>query len=86
MNELILYTTEGGRSRIKLRAGLGTGWLTQLELTGLFQTTKQDIAKHLKAVFVEHDLSLYSAVNQRLTTAVNCKGLSWADQPRALAT
>ena len=32
MNELILYTTEDGRSQIQLRADLGTVWLTQLDM------------------------------------------------------
>ena len=56
MNELILYTTEDGRSQIKLLAVLGTVWLTQLEMAELFQTTKQNIAKHLKAIFAEREL------------------------------
>ena len=75
MNELILYTTEDGRSQIKLRADLGTVWLTQLEMAELFQTNKQNIAKHLKAIFAEHELSPDSVVNQRLTTAADGKNL-----------
>jgi hypothetical protein len=35
MNNLILYTTEDGKSQIKLRADLGTVWLTQLEMAEL---------------------------------------------------
>ena len=73
MNELILYTTEDGRSQIKLRADSGTVWLTQLEMAELFQTTKQNIAKHLKAIFAEQELSPKSVVNQRLTTAADGK-------------
>ena len=73
MNELILYTTEDGRSQIQLRADLGTVWLTQLEMAELFQTTKQNIAKHLKAIFAEQELSQDSVVNQRLTTAADGK-------------
>ena len=73
MNELILYTTEDGRSHIQLRADLGTVWLTQLEIAELFQTTKQNIAKHLKAIFAEQELTQDSVVNQRLTTAADGK-------------
>jgi hypothetical protein len=73
MSELILYTTEDGRSQIKLRADLGTVWLTQLEMAELFQSSKQNIAKHLKAIFVEQELDLDSVVNQRLTTAADGK-------------
>ena len=73
MNDLILYTTEDGRSQIKLRADLGTVWLTQLEMAELFQTSKQNIAKHLKAIFVEQELDQDSVVNQQLTTAADGK-------------
>ena len=73
MNDLILYTTDDGKSQIQLRADLGTVWLTQLEMAELFQTSKQNIAKHLKAVFAEQELTQDSVVNQRLTTAADGK-------------
>lgn len=73
MNNLILYTTDDGKSQIKLRADLGTVWLTQLEMAELFQTTKQNIAKHLKAIFSEQELKPDSVVNQQLTTASDGK-------------
>lgn len=73
MSNLILYTTEDGRSQIKLRSNLGTVWLTQLEMAELFQTTKQNIAKHLKAIFSEQELEPDSVVNQQLTTASDGK-------------
>jgi hypothetical protein len=73
MNDLILYTTEDGRSQIKLRADLGTVWLSQLDMSELFQTSKQNVAKHLKAIFAEQELSADAVVNQRLTTAADGK-------------
>ena len=73
MNDLILYATEDGKSEIQLRADLGTVWLSQLEMAELFQTSKQNIAKHLKAIFAEQELSADAVVNQRLTTAVDGK-------------
>ena len=73
MSQLILYTTNDGKSQIQLRADLGTVWLTQLEMAELFQTSKQNIAKHLKAIFTEQELTQDSVVNQRLTTAADGK-------------
>ena len=73
MNGLILYTSDDGKSQIQLRVDLGTVWLTQLEMAELFQTSKQNIAKHLKAIFAEKELVLDSVVNQRLTTATDGK-------------
>jgi hypothetical protein len=69
MTQLILYTSEDGESRVQLRADRGTVWLSQLEMAELFLTTKQNIAKHLKAIFTENELSEESVVNQWLTTA-----------------
>ncbi len=73
MSDLILYTSEDGKSQIQLRVDLGTVWLTQLEMAELFQTSKQNIAKHLKAIFTEQELVQDSVVNQRLTTAADGK-------------
>lgn len=36
MNDLIIYTTEDGRSQIKLRAKDETVWLTQLKMAERF--------------------------------------------------
>lgn len=55
MNDLILYTTEVGRSQINLRAQEQTVWLTQLEMAELFHATKQNISLHLKNVFEDAD-------------------------------
>lgn len=79
MTDLILYTTDDGKSQMQLRADLGTVWLTQLEMAELFQTSKQNIAKHLKAIFVEQESGRDSVVNQRLTTAADGKNYRVAD-------
>lgn len=73
MSELILYTTEDGQSKIQLRADNGTVGLTQLEMAELFLTSKQNIAKHLKAIFADGELNQDSVVNQWLTTASDGK-------------
>lgn len=53
MSELILYTTEDGKSRVRLRTDGKTVWLSQLEIAELFGTTKQNVSLHLKNVFEE---------------------------------
>lgn len=73
MNELIIYTTDDGQSRIQLRASDGTVWLSQLEIADLFSTSKQNIAKHLKAIFEDQELDEVSVVNHWLTTAADGK-------------
>lgn len=79
MTDLILYTTEDGRSQIRLRTDVGTVWLTQLEMAELFQATKQNIAKYLKAICAEQESSQDSAGNHRLTTAADGKNYRVAD-------
>lgn len=73
MNQLILYTTEDGKSQIQLRAEGDTVWLSQLEMAELFQTSKQNVAKHLKAIFADEELSEKAVVNQWMTTAADGK-------------
>jgi len=73
MNELILYTTEDGRSRIQLRADRNTVWLTQLEMAELFDATKQNISLHLKNIFEDGELDVDSVVKESLTTAADGK-------------
>ena len=76
MNDLILYTTEDGRSQIKLRAQEQTVWLTQLEMAELFDATKQNLSLHLKNVFEDGELSEDSVVKESLTTAADGKAYS----------
>ena len=73
MNKLILYTTEDGRSHIKLRAQEQTVWLTQLEMAELFDATKQNISLHLKNIFEDGELDADSVVKDSLTTAADGK-------------
>ncbi len=83
MSQLVLYATDDGKSQIQLRADSGTVWLTQLEIAELFQTSKQNIAKHLKVIFTEQELVQDSVVNQRLTTAADGKNYR-ARSPRGV--
>lgn len=67
MREVILYTTDDGLTKIELQFEEGTVWLNQLELADLFQTSKQNISKHIKAIYADQELSEAATVNQKLT-------------------
>lgn len=43
--ELILYRTEDGRADIQLHPADDAVWLTQLELAGLFDVSKQNVSR-----------------------------------------
>lgn len=65
--EIIIYNTEDGKSKIELQVENGTIWLNQNEIAELFQTTKQNISKHIKAIFEDGELEESSTVNYKLT-------------------
>jgi len=67
MSEVILYTTDDGVTKIDLHFEDGTVWLSQLELADLFQTSKQNISKHIKTIYNDQELSEKATVNQKLT-------------------
>lgn len=70
--EIILYTTEDGKTAIHLKAEGETVWLTQMELADLFQTTKQNISLHIKNILSTNELS-EAVVKDNLTTAADGK-------------
>ncbi|MBU0655990.1 MAG: virulence RhuM family protein [Gammaproteobacteria bacterium] len=72
-NDLILYSTDDGKAQLVLRVLGGQVWLTQLEMAELYQTSKQNIGKHVKAVLSEGELVEEAVVNQQFTTATDGK-------------
>ena len=73
MSELVLYTSDDGRTRLDLRIEGQTVWLTQLEIAELFQTTKQNVSLHAKNIFEDGELAEVSVVKESLTTAADGK-------------
>lgn len=55
-NDMIIYNTEDVKSKISLKLENGTVWLSQLEIAELFETTKQNVSKHIKAIFEDGEL------------------------------
>lgn len=66
-NDMIIYNTEDGNSKISLKLENGTVWLSQLEIAELFETTKQNVSKHIKAIFEDGELLEKATVNYQLT-------------------
>ena len=67
-NEIIIYNTDDGKSEIELHLENNTVWLNQTELAELFQTSKQNISKHIKAIFDDGELEKKVVVNYKLIT------------------
>lgn len=71
--EILLYSTDDGKNSIQVHLHNETIWLSQALMAELFQTSKQNIAKHLKAIFDDGELQPDSVVNLQLTTASDGK-------------
>jgi hypothetical protein len=64
--EIILYITEDGKTNIQLRQKDGSVWLTQAEMSELFQTTAQNITLHIKSIYKESELSFEATCKEYL--------------------
>ena len=83
--ELLIYPAGEGNRGIRVLLSGETVWLTQAQMGELFQTSKQNIAKHLKAIFSERELEAGSVVNQWLTTAADGKACHASNALSALS-
>lgn len=73
MTDLILYTTEDGRSQIKLRAKDQTVWLSQREMAQLFDVSTDNVGLHLKNLFADGELEEKSVTEESSVTAADGK-------------
>ena len=71
-NEIILYQPDSSLS-LDVRVENDTVWLTQAQMTELFQSTKQNISLHINNIFKEGELDKISVVKDSLTTAIDGK-------------
>jgi hypothetical protein len=82
MSELILYTTEDGRSQIRLRAKDQTVWLTQREMAELFDVTTDNVGLHLKNIYEDAELSREATTED--SSVVQIEGSREVKRPVAL--
>jgi hypothetical protein len=57
MTAIILYESEDGKSRVQLRAEHATVWLSQREMSELFDVSSDNIGLHLKNIYADAELS-----------------------------
>lgn len=61
-SEIILYQTEAGQTKLEVRLENETVWLTQQQMSELFQRERSVITKHINNVFKENELQEESNV------------------------
>ena len=71
-NEIILYQPDSTLS-LDVRVENETVWLTQAQMTELFQTTRNNITLHIRNIFKEGELEESSVCKESLPTAADGK-------------
>ena len=67
--EILIYQTDDGQTNIEVKIEDDTVWLTQQQLTELYQCSKSNISEHIKHIFEEGQLdSVLSSGNRKLLT------------------
>lgn len=64
--DIVLYTTNDGKSQFSLQRFDEQIWLTQAQIAKLYQTTPQAITQHIKAIYQEGELDEISTCKQHL--------------------
>jgi hypothetical protein len=62
-NQMLMYMTEDGVTRIEVQLQDETVWLNQNQLADLFQRDRSVISKHIKNVFIEKEVDEKSNVH-----------------------
>ncbi len=63
-NQIIIYNTEDGETKIEVKMKDETVWLSQKQMAELFNCTVDNISLHLKNIFIEAELSENSVTEE----------------------
>ena len=73
MNQVLIYQSEDGRTKLDVRLEDQTVWLNQRQLTDLFGKAKGTISEHIKHIFADEELEEEAVVRLFRTTASDGK-------------
>ncbi|CAG2534351.1 Fic/DOC family protein [Maribacter dokdonensis] len=73
MQDIIIYKAKDNQIEVEVQFDGDTAWLSQGQLSELFQQTKQNISLHINNCFREGELDKDSVVKESLTTASDGK-------------
>lgn len=63
-SEILLYQTENGQTKLEVKLEDETVWLSQKQMSELFQKSKATISEHISNVFKEGELEEISTVRK----------------------
>ncbi|MCR5249458.1 MAG: virulence RhuM family protein [Lachnospiraceae bacterium] len=72
-NEIVLFETKDKEVKLNVTIQGDTVWLTQAQMTELFDTSKQNVSLHINNCFKEGELDKEAVVKDFLTTASDGK-------------
>jgi len=72
-NEIIIYQTEDGQTKLQVRLEDDTVWLNQEQIGALFEKSKAIISEHISNIFKERELQESSVVRSFRTGASDSK-------------
>ena len=56
LNDVIIYQTEDGEIKMEVKMEKETVWLTQAQMSELFQTDRTSIVRHINNIYKSHEL------------------------------
>jgi len=63
-SQILIYQTEGGKTKIEVRLENETVWLTQKLMSELFQVTIPTINEHIKNIYNEAELGSEATIRE----------------------
>lgn len=72
-NQIIIYQSEDGETRIDVKFSGETVWLSQQQLCDLYNTSKANVSEHIKHIFEDDELDEEAVVRNFRTTAADGK-------------
>ena len=72
-NEIIIYQTQDGKTKIDVKVENETVWLNQAQMVELFQSSKANVSEHISHIFAEGELDENSVVRKFRTTGTDGK-------------
>ena len=66
--EILIYQTDDGQTNIEVKIEDDTVWLTQQQMSELFQTSRTNVVEHIKHIYEEGELDEISTCRNFRTT------------------
>ena len=77
-NNVVIYQDDNGITKVSVRFSEEDLWLTQVQITELYQTSKSNISEHIKNILTDGELDENSVVRKFRTTAADGKNYNTA--------